>query len=585
MRQSLQKLNTRLVALAMAVMLLLCSAPAASAAEASGACGANLSWSLSGDTLTITGSGPMYDFPEESMSPWYDYRAEISAVQLPEGLTRIGDLAFYECSALKTVIMPDSVTEVGWYAFAGCESMTMLDLSDNLRVIEASAFRDCAALTSVRLPGSLTSIGDNGFYRCASLTEITVPASVTKLGYCAFAFCYSLVRANIQAPLTTIPDWTFYGCSMLADINLPSTLTGVSELAFYDCTSLENVVYTGSEENSQQIAEDIQRDLAGIITSSPVTNEAYGDTSSSFTAEQTGNGITATTTTTTTTENASVSSNVVDNFPKDGENTSNAQVDVTLENGDGWNEISQKVTDIVQDTDDAAVDIYIKDDSTLPDGALADMAGSNVTVTVHTSNGSAWKIDCSQMDEEGLQAVVNLSCTRSPATEEQLELMQCTQGYQIRFTADAEINAEILIKLPVDHALRRASLFQMSDGEPEHLQTVVVDTEGYAHFYLASVFRNMEYLIGIDVQMPEAENAIVPEPLYDSYGISENAPKTEYVVTGRKSSWGMNINQVTWIMVAFLGTTVIVVGVVMHSLNKRRLKMGYVPDLDEEDDE
>ena len=567
-------------------LLIVTCVPPVRAAEASGTCGANLTWTLSGDTLTITGSGAMYDFPEETMSPWYAYRREISAVNLPEGLTRIGDLAFYECSALKTVIMPDSVTEVGWYAFAGCTAMTMLDLSSGLRTIEDSAFRECSALPTLRLPESLTSIGDRGFYRCESLTEITIPASVAKLGLSAFSFCYNLVRADIRAPLVILPDWTFYGCSRLTDISLPSTMTGVSELAFYDCTSLDNVVYTGSEANREQIAEDIQRDLEGIITSSPITNEGYGDSSSSVTVEETDDRVIANSTTTTQTENATISSNVTDTYPKEGESTSNAQVDVTLENAEGWNEVSQKVTDIVKDADKTDVDVYIKDNSVLPDGALTDLAGENVIITVHTPDGSVWKIDCSTQVKEELQNAYDLSCERAPASAEQLELMQCTAGYQIRFTADAEINAEILIKLPVEHARQRASLFQIARlGELQLLQTVVVDDEGYAHFYLASVEQATEYLIGIDVQMPEAENALIPEPLHESYGLTNDAPKMEYVLTGRKSSWGINIQQVTWIMFGAMFVVVLTVGLVMYSLNKRKLRMGYVPDLDDEEED
>ena len=586
-RYTLNKYISRLMVCLLVFLLIVTCVPPVRAAEASGTCGANLTWTLSGDTLTITGSGAMYDFPEETMSPWYAYRREISAVNLPEGLTRIGDLAFYECSALKTVIMPDSVTEVGWYAFAGCTAMTMLDLSSNLRTIEDSAFRECSALPTLRLPEGLTNIGDRGFYRCESLTEITIPASVAKLGLSAFSFCYNLVRADIRAPLVILPDWTFYGCSRLTDISLPSTMTGVRELAFYDCTSLDNVVYTGSEANREQIAEDIQRDLEGIITSSPITNEGYGDSSSSVTAEETDNGVKVTTTTTGQTDNASFSSNVTDNISREGESSTSAQVDVTLENAQGWNDVSQQVTDIVKESDDTSVDIYIKDNSTLPDGALVDLAGEKVEVTVHTSDGSTWKIDCSEMDADGLRAAINLSVTRTPAGAEQLELMGCTVGYQIRFTADAEINAEILIKLPVEHARQRASLFQKvrSNSDLQLLQTVVVDDEGYAHFYLASVEQATEYLIGINVQMPEAENELIPEPLYESYGLTNDAPKMEYGLTGRKSSWGINIQQVTWIMFGAMFVVVLTVGLVMYSLNKRRLRMGYVPDLYEEDEE
>ena len=583
MRQNLRKWNIRLAALMMAFALLLCTAPAVSAAEASGTCGDKLSWTLSGDTLTITGSGAMYDYPEGTMAPWYDYRREISTVHLPSGLTRIGNLAFYGCTALKSVSMPDSVTEVGWYAFSGCTGLTMLDLSSNLKTIEDGGFRECTSLPAVRLPGSLTSIGYQGFYRCESLTEITIPASVEKLGYCAFSFCYSLVRVNIQAPISRLPDWTFYGCSQLTDITLPSTLTGAEEFAFYNCTSLSNVVYTGSEANKEQITADIQRDLAGQTEDYHVSDRQYDESSSNATFEATGGNVTGNSITTTQTGNASVSSRVDFTYNEnDGSSNSTADVTVTLENPKGWDEISNKVTETVENSDKASVDVYIKDKAPLGDGALTDLAGKNVTVTVHNSTGSVWKIDCATLEADAAKDAYDLSYERSDATPEQLELMGCTLGYQIKFASDAQINAEVMIKLPVENARKNASLYQVKRDGLELAQTVMVDNEGYAHFYLASVDRRTEYLIGIDVPAVEPEEAIIPEVLFREYGITDNLSDTKYVVTGRTSSWGMNFQQVTWIMIAVLVTVVVVVGFIMFALNKRKLKMGYIPDLDEE---
>ena len=84
--------------------------------------------------------------------------------------------------------------------------------------------------------------------------------------------------------------------------------------------------------------------------------------------------------------------------------------------------------------------------------------------------------------------------------------------------------------------------------------------------------------------VPDApiDEAIVPENLYSEYGIREPIDTMEYVITGRKSSWGMNITQVTWIMMGVLFVCVVGVGITMFLLNKRKLKRGYIPDLDEE---
>ena len=81
----------------------------------------------------------------------------------------------------------------------------------------------------------------------------------------------------------------------------------------------------------------------------------------------------------------------------------------------------------------------------------------------------------------------------------------------------------------------------------------------------------------------EQQEAIVPEVIQQAYGSPQFIEPIKYEITGRKSSWNMTFGQVTWIMAAVLVGCVVVVGFVMFALNKRKLSMGYVPDLDEED--
>lgn len=593
MRHTLQKFYTRLMALALAVLLVLCAVPAVSAEDAGGSCGSGLTWSLSGDTLVISGSGAMNDYSENKMAPWYAYRAEISTVQLPKGLTRVGDLAFYGCEKLQTVILPSSVTEIGWYAFAGCTGMTMLDLGGAVQTIEEGAFKECTSLTSIRLPGTLKTIGYQAFYRCEALTQITVPSSVTSLGMSAFAFCYELITADIQAPLTTLPDWTFYGCSRLTSLTLPGTMTGANEYAFYDCTSLSGVTCSGSEANLAQIQADIQRDLdtterqvnvKAETNEEPEEAEDYDE--SHVSVEMNDDSTVLNEKTTTQTDKSSIITEITTNYPTDGgEKTSEAKVTVTLESDkdDDWDEVTERIAAAAETPDTTVVDVYLKEGSELPGKTLNALAGKNVTLAVHTSDGAVWKFDCAALGQVNERDSFDLSYERTDATEEQLALMGCTVGYQVTFSASAEINAEVMIKLPNENARQNATMYQPESHDMlTTIQSVVVDYDGYGHFYLGSVDRRTTYLIGINVPGAEAE-AIIPAELFADYGVSDTLDDTEYVVTGRTSSWGMDIKQVTWIMIAVLVVSVLVVGFVMFALNRRKLKKGYVPDLAEED--
>ncbi|MCQ2559568.1 MAG: leucine-rich repeat domain-containing protein, partial [Clostridia bacterium] len=152
----------------------------------------DLSWSFDPDTgvLDLTGSGKMEDykkvevdkFKTTTTAPWADYYSDIKTVNLPEGLTRIGDYTFYKCYSLKEINFPKGLTSIGENAFFCCSSLTEITLPEGLTSIGDSAFAYCSkrgttfpeGLTAVTLPDSLTSIGDFAFSDCAKLKEINL---------------------------------------------------------------------------------------------------------------------------------------------------------------------------------------------------------------------------------------------------------------------------------------------------------------------------------------------------------------------------------------------------------------------------
>ncbi|MDR2138716.1 MAG: leucine-rich repeat domain-containing protein [Tannerella sp.] len=79
--------------------------PAAGFAQ-SGTTG-SLTWSFSGGTLTVSGTGPMPDYDYKSgASPWYAHRENITSVSIENGVTGIGDYAFGSCYNLPSVTIP-----------------------------------------------------------------------------------------------------------------------------------------------------------------------------------------------------------------------------------------------------------------------------------------------------------------------------------------------------------------------------------------------------------------------------------------------------------------------------------------------
>ena len=83
--------------------------------------------------------------------------------EIPNGITSIGNTAFFDCICLKSVNIPDSVTTIGQYAFDSCESLTSINIPNSVTSIGDCAFADCSSLQSIDIPNSVTYIAEDAF--------------------------------------------------------------------------------------------------------------------------------------------------------------------------------------------------------------------------------------------------------------------------------------------------------------------------------------------------------------------------------------------------------------------------------------
>ncbi|MBR5357878.1 MAG: leucine-rich repeat domain-containing protein [Clostridiales bacterium] len=87
-------------------------------------------------TLTISGTGDMFDLDTISTDPWSAIYKSFKTIVINDGVTSIGNEAFYYCTNLTNITIPDSVQDIGVYAFRDCTSLTDVAMSkvlyDNL---------------------------------------------------------------------------------------------------------------------------------------------------------------------------------------------------------------------------------------------------------------------------------------------------------------------------------------------------------------------------------------------------------------------------------------------------------------------
>ena len=297
-----------------------------------GECGEHLTWEYNPatTTLAISGTGAMTDYANSSANkaPWDSYKESIESIILPDGLTRIGNHAFYGCdnAALTSVTIPNSVTNIGEYAFSNFHSLTSIEIpasvtslesnafsfsknlqtvtfaaGSHLETIGEKAFSSCTGLTSAEIPAGVTSIGEYAFQNCSTLVSVTIPETVTSIRTNAFAGCSGLTsitvdpnnavydsRENcnaiietssnkllrgcnnntvvIPSTVTAIGDYAFSGCSGLTSTTIPAGVTIIGDRAFTGCTGLGSINFPDGLTSIGEYAFSGCSGLGGSIT-------------------------------------------------------------------------------------------------------------------------------------------------------------------------------------------------------------------------------------------------------------------------------------------------------------------------------
>ena len=196
------------------------------------------------NTLTISGSGKMANYDDGRM-PWKGSRGIIETVVVENGVTSIGNCAFYSCTGLENISIPVSVTEIGNSAFQSC--ITLKDVTfakgSKLQTIKSQAFSACYALKTIMIPAGVTSIEEEAFRGCLELKNIDIPKGVISIEDQTFDGCVSLTTVKFaeENQLQSIGKLAFYRCSYLTNIEIPSNVTSIGERAFEECSRLQSV--------------------------------------------------------------------------------------------------------------------------------------------------------------------------------------------------------------------------------------------------------------------------------------------------------------------------------------------------------
>ena len=175
----------------------------------------------------------------------------LKKVVIPEGITKVGDHAFSNCSVEEAEINTANA-ELGIYLFerSGIKKLT---LHNDIKIIPAGIFYQCGGIKEFTIGENIEEIHNNAFAYTA-IEKLTIPGNVKIVGYRAFYYCEELKELTICEGVTQIISQAFFGCFRYVDpecIVLPDSLTVLDREAFRSCGYItELVIGDGLEEIS-----------------------------------------------------------------------------------------------------------------------------------------------------------------------------------------------------------------------------------------------------------------------------------------------------------------------------------------------
>ncbi|MCM1071906.1 MAG: leucine-rich repeat domain-containing protein [Alistipes timonensis] len=184
--------------------------------------------------------------------------SDMTAVTIPNTVTKIVEHAFHNCDGLTAVTIPSSVTSISPVAFRQCSNLKEISVAEgNTNYISVDGVLFNKAKTSIiiypiakgssyEIPSSVTTIGEYAFEGCIGLTSVTIPESVITIDEYAFDDCIGLTSVTIPESVITIGSGAFYNCSGLTSVTIPNSMTVIGNTAFNGCSGLTSVTIPNS---------------------------------------------------------------------------------------------------------------------------------------------------------------------------------------------------------------------------------------------------------------------------------------------------------------------------------------------------
>lgn len=203
------------------------------------------------------------------------YTGNESKIIIPDGVTEIGEKAFYRNNKITSVVFPKGLRHIGKYAFDSCSELSEVVFPESLITIDTCAFSQCEKITHIHIPKNVKHIEHTAFQCYPDLRVITadeenetfhaldnclietatntlvlggivskIPTGVTKIGKGAFSG-RDIETLTIPTSVCSIGTFAFNLCNnKFTDVFIPASVTEIGEFAFVWCGSKKGVSFT-----------------------------------------------------------------------------------------------------------------------------------------------------------------------------------------------------------------------------------------------------------------------------------------------------------------------------------------------------
>lgn len=184
---------------------------------------------------------------------------ELESIEIPEGVTCIGEYAFFIRNKLSHILLPQSLIQIEARPFSGCEALKEINIPKNVSTINGNPFIGCSSLEAITVDsGNKHFESENGILYSKNMeTLLSVPLRKTLesfdvsekvifIGEDAFLGHKKMKRVRLPKHLVSIGNGSFSRCESLEHIIIPDQVVTIEGYAFGWCWSLQDVVISKS---------------------------------------------------------------------------------------------------------------------------------------------------------------------------------------------------------------------------------------------------------------------------------------------------------------------------------------------------